>query len=94
MYLNNAPLAETKKYYLSLSVSCEDEGSWDLIIDILGKQKIEETISAESCVNGWKDYRIDLSESTGEQQSMYIYQNFNGNDKSTAYWYNLRLEEE
>ena len=94
MYLNNFPLAEGKKHVLSLAVSHEDEGSWDLTIHINWKARIKETISAKTCQNGWKEYRIDLSEYAGTPISVDFRQNYNGNAKSTAYWHNVTLTEE
>jgi len=94
IYLNSFPLTEGKRYYLTLAVSHEEGGSWDLTININWNEYITETICAETCDNGWKEYKIDLSKFAGTQLSVDFRQNFNGNKKSTAFWHNIKLTEE
>ncbi|MFC2136810.1 ADP-ribosylglycohydrolase family protein [Bacteroidota bacterium] len=94
IYLNSFPLNEGKKYYLKFSVSHQDEGSWDLTVNINWKETIKETISSEITKNGWKEYKIDVSEFAGISLSVDLRQDYNGNKKSTAYWYNVNLIEE
>ena len=94
IYLNSFPLTEGKKHYLTFSVSHQDEGSWDLTVDINWKETIKETISSETITNWWKEYNIDVCEFAGSGLSFDLKQYFNGNKKSMAYWHNVKLTEE
>jgi len=94
IFLNTPPLVEGKKHYLKFSVSHEDEGSWDLTVNINWREKTKETINAETCANGWKEYKIDLSEYIGIELFVELKQDFNGSKKSTSYWHNVKLIEE
>ena len=91
IYLDGPPLEEGKQHYLTFSVSHEDGGSWDLIVSISDREWIKETINKESCVNGWMEFKIDISELEGEEIFVEIWQEFNGNEKSSAYWHELQI---
>ncbi len=91
IYLDGPLLEEGKQHYFTFSVSHEDEGSWDLYVSINDREWIKETINQESCLNGWKDYKIDISELEGEEIFVEIRQEFNGNEKSSAYWHELQI---
>ena len=94
IYRNISPLTEGKKHYLTFSVSHEDEGSWDLTVYLNWQEEIKEAISAQNCPNGWKEYKIDLSNYKGNLSFIFLMQDFNGNMKSTAYWHNVKIIEE
>ena len=91
IYLDGPLPEEGKQHFLTFSVSHEDEGSWDLFVNINDREWIKETINKESCVNGWKEYKIDLSELEVEEIFAEIRQEFNGNEKSSAYWHELQI---
>jgi len=56
--------------------------------------RLKESINKESCVNGWKEYKIDISEFEGKDIFIDFKHEFNGNEKSTAYWHNVKIIEE
>jgi len=91
IYVDGVELIEGKKHFLSFSVSHEDEGSWELIVAINDREYVREAINAESCVKGWKEYKIDVSDLAGEEVFAEIRQEYNGNDRSTAYWHELQF---
>jgi hypothetical protein len=91
IYLDGPLLEEGKMHFLTFSVSHEDEGSWDLFVSINDREMLEESINQESCHDGWKECKIDISELGGEEVFVEIRQEFNGNEKSTAYWHELQL---
>jgi len=91
IYLDGPLLEEGKQHFLTFSVSHEDEGAWDLFVNINDREWHKESINKESCVNGWKECKIDISELEGEEVFVEIRQEFNGNEKSTAYWHELKL---
>ncbi len=91
IYLDGIFLEEGKQHFLTFSVSHEDEGSWELIVNINDREWLKETINKESCDNGWKEYKIDISELEGMEVFAEIRQEFNGNDKSTAYWHEIKI---
>jgi hypothetical protein len=91
IYIDGVELEEGKKHFLSFSVSHEDEGSWDLFVSINDKEWLRETINKESCPKGWKECKIDISELEGEEIFVEIRQEFNGNEKSSAYWHAMEF---
>jgi hypothetical protein len=91
IYFDVPLLEEGKQHYFTFSVSHEDEGSWDLFVSISDKEWIKETINKESCLNGWKEYKLDISELEGKEIFVEIRQEYNGNEKSSAYWHELQI---
>jgi hypothetical protein len=91
LYLDGPLLEEGKQHFLTFSVSHEDEGSWDLFVNINDREFLKESINKESCVNGWKDYKVDIGELEGEEIFVEIRQEFNGNEKSAAYWHEMKI---
>ena len=91
LYLDGPLLEEGKQHFLSFSVSHEDEGSWDLFVSVNDKDRLKESINKESCADGWKEIKIDISELAGMEIYAEIRQEFNGNEKSTAYWHELKI---
>ncbi|MBA7518729.1 hypothetical protein ES705_10802 [subsurface metagenome] len=91
IYVDGIELEEGKQHFLSFSVSHEDEGSWELIVNINDREYVKEVINSESCLQGWKEYKIDISELTGTEVFAEIRQEFNGNERSTAYWHELKI---
>jgi hypothetical protein len=91
IYIDGIDLEEGKQHFLTFSVSHEDEGSWDLIVSINDREYVREVINKESCPDGWKTYKIDISELVGEEIFVEIRQEFNGNEKSSAYWHAMKF---
>lgn len=94
IYFETPILEEGKQHFLTFSVSHEDEGSWDLFININDREWVKETINKENCINGWKDFNIDLNELIGQELFIEMRHEFNGNEKSNAYWHELKLTNE
>ncbi len=91
IYLDGPLLEEGKLHILTFSVSHEDEGSWDLFVHINDREWLKVSINKESCINGWRECKIDISELEGEEVFVEIRQEFNGNEKSSAYWHELEI---
>jgi len=91
IYVDGIDLEEGKQHFLTFSVSHEDEGSWDLFVSINDREYVREAINKESCPDGWKEYKIDISELEGEEIFVEIRQEFNGNEKSSAYWHAMKF---
>ena len=91
IYLDGPLLEEGKQHFLTFSVSHEDEGSWDLFVSINDKDWLKESINEENCANGWKKIKIDISELAGMEIFAEIRQEFNGNEKSSAYWHGMKI---
>ncbi len=91
IYIDGVEFEEGKKHFLSFSVSHEDEGSWELIVSINDREYIREAINRESCMDGWKEFKIDISDLAGSEVYAEIQQEYNGNEKSTAYWHALKF---
>lgn len=91
IYVDGIELEEGKKHFLSFSVSHEDDGSWDLFVSINDKERLRETLNKESCPEGWKDCKIDISDLAGEEIFVEIRQESNGNEKSSAYWHAMEF---
>jgi hypothetical protein len=91
IYLDGPVLEEGKQHFLAFSVSHEDEGSWDLFVSINDREWLKNSINKESCENGWKEYKIDISELEGTEVFFEIRHEYNGNKKSTAYWHEIKI---
>jgi len=91
IYIDGIDLEEGKQHFLTFSVSHDDEGSWDLFVSINDREYVREVINKESCPDGWKEYKIDISELVGTEVFAELRQEFNGNEKSTAYWHKLKI---
>ena len=62
-----------------------------MIVSINDREYVREVINKESCTDGWKEYKIDISELVGTEVFAELRQEFNGNEKSTAYWHALKI---
>ena len=62
-----------------------------MFVSINDKEWLTESIKKESCPMGWKDCKIDISELEGEEIFVEIRQEFNGNEKSSAYWHGMKI---
>ena len=91
IYIDGIDLEKGKQHFLTFSVSHEDEGSWDLIVNINDREEVKEAINKKSCLKGWKNFKIDISELIGTEVFVEIAQEFNGNEKSTAYWHEIKI---
>jgi len=92
IFLDSFLDTEGKKLFLTFSVSHEDDGSWDLTLNINEDEWLKETIDIESCTNGWKDYKIDISEFEGTDIFVEFRHEFSGEERSAAYWHNVKIE--
>ena len=91
IYIDGIDLEKGKQHFLTFSVSHEDEGSWDLIVNINDREQVKEAINKKSCHKGWKNFKIDISELIGTEVFVEIAQEFNGNENSTAYWHEIKF---
>lgn len=98
MILGNVLIPEGKKSYLTLNVSCEDDGEWELeillevILDL--KLIIKEKINAQTISNGWKEINYDLTKYAGTEMEIQIKQSAGEIQKSNAYWHNIKIVSE
>lgn len=87
-------IPDDKKSYLSLNVSCEDDGEWELEIKINSEVLSKERINPKTISNGWKAYRFDLTKYAGQEIAVQIKQSAGEKNKSNAYWNNIRIVSE
>jgi hypothetical protein len=91
-------IPEGKKSHLTLNVSCEDDGLWELeikleiILDL--KVVVKEKINAKTIRNGWKEIQCDLTKYAGTEMEIQIRQTAGEIQKSHAYWHNIKIVSE
>jgi hypothetical protein len=91
IYVDGIELEKGKQHFLTFLVSHEEDGSWELIVNINDREYVREVINEENCLQGWKEYKIDISELEGEEIFVEIRHEFNGNERSSAYWYGMKF---
>jgi hypothetical protein len=93
-----ATIPEGKESFLSLSVSCEDDGEWklEIILEVILDLKtvVKEKINAETLTNGWKEIQYDLTKYAGTEMEIQIRQTAGEIQKSHAYWNNIKIVSE
>jgi hypothetical protein len=91
-------IPEGKKSHLALNVSCEDYGEWELeiILEIILDLKliVKEKINAKTLKNGWKEIQYDLTKYAGTEMEIQITQTAGENQKSDAYWSDIKIVSE
>ena len=91
-------IPEGKKSHLTLNVSCEDDGEWELeILPEIGldlKLIVKEKINAKTITNGWKEFQYDLTKYAGTEMEIQIRQTASEFQKSHAYWNNIKIVSE
>ena len=88
-------LPEDKKSYLTLNVSSEDDGEWELEILLNDTLLVpKERINRSSLTNGWKEYKFDLTKYAGTEIWFEIMHRTGEKNKSTAYWNNIKIVSE
>jgi hypothetical protein len=96
--LGNVKIPEGKKSHLSLSVSCEDDGEWELEIILEEgldlKSIFKEKINSKTLTNGWKEIQYDLTKYAGTEMEIQITQSAGEINKSHAYWNNIKIVSE
>jgi hypothetical protein len=98
LIIGNVSIPEGKKSYLSLSVSCDDDGEWDL--EIILEEGLEygsilkEKINARKLTNGWKGIKHDISKYAGMEMEIVIKQTADGINNTHAYWNNIKMVSE
>jgi hypothetical protein len=98
LILGSVIIPEGKKSFLTLSVSCEDDGEWELeiILEIILDLEIivKEKINAKTITNGWKEIQYDVTKYAGTEMEIQITQSAGEILKSNAYWNNIKLVSE
>jgi hypothetical protein len=98
--LGNVIIPEGKKSHLTLCVSCEEDGEWELEIMtepefILYPELIfKEKINAKTITNGWKEIQYDVTKYAGTEVEIQITQTAGEIQKSHAYWSNIKIVSE
>ncbi len=96
-------IPEGEKSHLSISVSCEDKGEWELeiiveeliveeILDL--KTIVREKINTKTITNGWKEIQHDITKYAGTEIQIQIRQTADEILKSHAYWGNIKIVSE
>ena len=97
LILGNVIIPEGKKSNLTLSVSCGEDGEWELEIMtepefILYPELIfKEKINAKTLTNGWKEIQYDLTKYAGSEVEIQIKQTAGEIQESHAYWSNIKI---
>ncbi len=94
IYFDGPALEEGKQHILTFSVSHEDEGSWDLFVSINDREYLKESINKNSCPTGWRECKIEIGELEGDEFFVEIRHEYNGNEKSSAYWHEIKIIKE
>jgi len=98
LILGNVIIPEGKKSFLALSVSCEDDGEWELeiILEIILYPEliVKEKINAKTITNGWKEIQYDVTKYAGTEMEIQITQTAGEIHKSHAYWNNIKIVSE
>jgi hypothetical protein len=98
MILGNVSIPEGKKSHLTLSVSCEDDGEWELeiLLEIILDLEliVKEKINTKTITNGWKEIRYDVTKYAGTEMEIQITQTADEIHKSHAYWNNIKIVSE
>jgi hypothetical protein len=98
LIIGHVNIPQDKKSHLLLSVSCEDEGDWELavileiILDL--KSVVKEKINAKTITNGWKEIQYDVTKYAGTEMEIQIRQTAAEIQKSHAYWSNIKIVSE
>ena len=100
LILGNVIIPEGKKSFLTLSVSCEDDGEWELVITIEPEFVLDpeffgkEIINSNTITNGWKEIKYDVTKYSGNDVEFQIIQSADEIYKSHAYWSNIIIVSE
>jgi len=97
LILGNVIIPEGKKSHLTLSVSCEEDGEWELEIMtepefiLYPELIVKEKINAKTITNGWKKIQYDVTKYAGTEVEIQIRQTAGEIHKSHAYWSNIKI---
>jgi len=100
MIVGNVNIPEGKRSFLILSVSCEDDGEWELKITIEPAFVLDpeffgkEIINSNTITNGWKEIKYDVTKYSGNDVEFQIIQSADEIYKSHAYWSNIKIVSE
>jgi hypothetical protein len=84
-----------KKGYMTFSAGQNNDESWRLKVRKGGDMIIDTLVSVENSLNGWMDFRIDISEFAGrENLPLTIFAEQNEDIPAINYWsdFNIELE--
>ena len=100
MIVGNVVIPEGKRSFLILSVSCEDDGEWELEITIEPEFVLDpeffgkKIIDSNTITNGWKEFKFDVTKYSGNDVEFQIIQSADEIQKSHAYWSNIKIVSE
>ena len=98
LIVGNVNIPEGKKSYLTMNVSSEDDGEWELeiileeVLDL--KSVVKEKINYKTITDGWKEIQYDLSKYAGTEIEIQIRQTAGEMQNSNAYWNNINIVSE
>jgi len=87
-------LPEGKRTWLVLDVSHDARGDWRLVVRGNGQRMADEMISRDTCPNGWRTLRVDLSKFAGQQVKIDLTNQANDWAWEYAYWGGAHLVHE
>jgi len=98
LIIGNVSIPEGKESYLSLGVSCEDDGEWDLEIiveeGLYYRSFLKKEINSGTLTTGWEEIQFDLSKYAGTEIEILIKQTAGDIHKSHAYWNDIKVVSE
>lgn len=71
---------------LRLGVSHHPAGDWQLVVRVNGTIVADQLVDEASCINGWMDLEIDLSEFAGQGVEIELLNQANGQQFEFGYW--------
>lgn len=83
-----------KKTTLILDVGHDPRGDWRLVVRGNGQRMADEMISKETCTNGWRTIKVDLSKFAGQELKLDLVNQANDWAWEFGYWGGARIVSE
>ena len=83
-----------KKTTLILDIAHDPRGDWRLVVRGNGERLADEMVSKETCTNGWRTLKIDLSKFAGHELTLSLVNQANDWAFEFGYWGAARLVSE
>ena len=89
---NKNVIPDGKKGYFQFSAGHDKNQKWKLIVRKGRRSVINEVISDETAKNGWKDFKIDISDAAGKESVglTFLAENLDG-EPALNYWGDMRF---
>jgi hypothetical protein len=79
---------------LSLTVGHHEDGDWTLIVTANGDELLKTTVGTETTQDGWRDIQVDLSEYSGKQVMLELFNEADDWAWEAGYWAKIAVVSE